>query len=97
MFVSLFGLLANYHPGDNFPLSNSNVFHFSTHMLCYVFASDDDDISEISSEMDDLDDDDESMGSVEKWWDDGEVGSGGSQFSSGKHLSLSDFVIEVFT
>ncbi|VDK61651.1 unnamed protein product [Onchocerca ochengi] len=47
-----------------------------------ISFEDDDDISETSGEMNDLDDEEESIESVEKWWDDEEVESYGSHFSS---------------
>ncbi|VDN91377.1 unnamed protein product [Brugia pahangi] len=47
-----------------------------------ISFEDDGDISETSGEMNDLDDEEESVESVEKWWDDEEVGSGESHFSS---------------
>uniref|UniRef100_A0A1I8EHA5 Utp12 domain-containing protein n=1 Tax=Wuchereria bancrofti TaxID=6293 RepID=A0A1I8EHA5_WUCBA len=58
-----------------------------------ISFEDDGDISETSGEMNDLDDEEESIESVEKWWDDEEVGSGGSHFSSGKRFFASIFVI----
>lgn len=46
--------------------------------------------------MNDLDDEEESIGSMEKWWDDEEVGSDGSHFSSGKCFSLVPKLIELY-
>lgn len=38
--------------------------------------------------MNDLDDEEDSIGSMEKWWNDEEVGSDGSHFSSGKYFFI---------
>ncbi|KAM3717430.1 WD repeat-containing protein [Dirofilaria immitis] len=47
-----------------------------------ISFEDDADMSETSDEMDDLDDDEGSIESMEKWWNDEEIGSDGSHFSS---------------
>ncbi|VDK85996.1 unnamed protein product [Litomosoides sigmodontis] len=47
-----------------------------------ISFEDDGDVSETSDEMNDLDEEEESIQSMEKWWDDEEVGSNGSHFSS---------------